>query len=318
MTVSVVIPTLRRPDGLRLAIQSVLAQSRRPEEIVIVDNSPQGDARGIVDNTRAVARCPVIYVHEARPGISNARNAGLAAASGRYIAFLDDDEIASVDWLYALLTTATELGADIVFGPLRAELDDPASLPGQLATRLYSRPGPAGDVHLDKPFGCGNCLIDRAGVDLPDPPFDPAMNRCGGEDDVLFARLAGQGARFAWSAQAKAVEVVGEARSNWRHLLARSFAFGQGATQACVRPGAANWAAAAFWMSVGLAQLVIYAPLALVTALLRRRFAVTALDKAVQGAGKLIWFSGLEPQFYGQAEPYGPAHSASLAGSAPR
>lgn len=315
MTVSVIIPTLHRPQGLRLAIQSVLAQSRRPDDIIIVDNSPEGSARGIADNARAVARCPVLYVHEPRPGVSNARNAGLAAATGRYIAFLDDDEVAAVEWLGALLATAEALDADIVFGPLRAEVSDPASLPGQFASRLYSRTGPASDAHLDKPYGCGNCLLDRAGLDLPEPPFDPAMNQCGGEDDVLFSHLTDQGARFAWSARAQAVEVVGEARSGWRHLLARSFAFGQGATQACVRDGAVNWGGIVCWMMIGLAQLAIYAPLSLAAALLRRSLAVTALDKAVQGAGKLFWFSGFEPQFYGRADAAAPERATGMATS---
>ncbi|WP_339748323.1 glycosyltransferase family 2 protein [uncultured Maricaulis sp.] len=301
MTVSVVIPTMHRPEGLRVTIQSVLAQSRRPEEIIIVDNAPDASARCIADNARAVARCPVIYVHEPEPGVSNARNAGFAAATGRYIAFLDDDEIASVDWLGALLDTAQTLDVPVVFGPLRAEVDAPDSLPGQLAARLYSRAGPATDSLLHEPFGSGNSLIDRAAFQLPDQPFDPALNQIGGEDDAFFALLAAQGARFGWSARAKAVEVVGTARTGWSHLLARSFAFGQGATQNCARPNAINPARIAFWMAVGLAQMLVYAPLALLALPLRPKLSVKAFDKAVQGVGKLFWFKGLEPKFYGQA-----------------
>ncbi|WP_417495838.1 glycosyltransferase family 2 protein [Maricaulis sp.] len=301
MSISVMIPTFRRPEGLRVAVQSVLAQSHRPDEIIIVDNSPEASARAIAANANAVARCPVIYVHEPRPGVSNARNAGFAAASGRFIALLDDDEVASVDWLKALMDTARTLEADVVFGPLRAEVSAPASLPGQLATRLYSRTGPATDTLLEEPFGSGNSLIDREAFNLPDQPFDPALNQIGGEDDAFFALLAAQGARFGWSARAKAVEVVGEARTNWSHLLSRSFAFGQGATQNCARADAVNRAGIAFWMAVGLGQILVFAPLALLSLPLRRAFAVKALDKAVQGAGKVFWFKGLEPKFYGQS-----------------
>ncbi|WP_417483972.1 glycosyltransferase family 2 protein [Maricaulis salignorans] len=301
MSISVMIPTFRRPEGLRVAVQSVLAQSHRPDEIIIVDNSPEASARAIAANANAVARCPVIYVHEPRPGVSNARNAGFAAASGRYIALLDDDEVATVDWLGALLETARTLDAQVVFGPLRAEVNAPSSLPGQLATRLYSRTGPAADSLLDEPFGSGNSLIDRDAFKLPDQPFDPALNQIGGEDDAFFALLAAQGARFGWSSRAKAVEVVGEGRTNWSHLLSRSFAFGQGATQNCARPDAVDRAGIAFWMAVGLAQILAFAPLALLSLPVRRALAVKALDKAVQGAGKVLWFRGLEPKFYGQA-----------------
>ncbi|WP_339738807.1 glycosyltransferase family 2 protein [uncultured Maricaulis sp.] len=300
MSVSVMIPTFRRPDGLRLALQSVLAQSHRPDEIIIVDNSPEASARCIAANASAVARCPVVYVHEPQPGVSNARNAGFAAASGRYLAFLDDDEIASVDWLAALLESVQTLDADVVFGPLRAEIEQPDSLRGQLGMRLYSRAGPAADSLLDEAWGSGNSLVDRDAFELPDHPFDTTLNQTGGEDDAFFALLAAQGARFGWSARAKAVEVVGAARTNWRHLLSRSFAFGQGATQNCARAQHVDHAGIAFWMAVGLAQMLLFAPLALLSLPVRRPLAVKALDKAVQGAGKVFWFSGLEPKFYGQ------------------
>ncbi len=106
---------------------------------------------------------------------------------------------------------------------------------------------------------------------------------------------------MCWSARAAAVEVVGAARTNWSHLLSRSFAFGQGATQNCAREGAVNRAGIAFWMAVGLAQILVFAPLAVLALPMRRNLSVKALDKTVQGAGKLFWFGGLEPKFYGQA-----------------
>ncbi|WP_417497497.1 glycosyltransferase family 2 protein [Maricaulis sp.] len=300
MNLSVMIPTFRRPEGLRVALQSVLAQSLRPDEIIIVDNSPEASARCIAANASAVARCPVVYVHEPRPGVANARNAGFAAAKGRYIAFLDDDEVASVDWLSALMQTAQTLDAQLVFGPLRAEVDQPDSLRGQLATRLYSRPGPSSDSVLDAPYGSGNSLLDRDSFELPDQPFDTALNQTGGEDDAFFALLAQQGVRYGWSARAHAVEVVGTARNDWGHLLSRSFAFGQGATQNCARGATTDHAGIAFWMAVGLAQMLVFAPLALLAMPLRRELAVKALDKAVQGAGKLFWFEGMEPKLYGE------------------
>ena len=299
MSVSVVIPTFRRPDGLRRAVQSVIAQVRQPDEVVIVDNDPDGSAAGIAANMKAVAHFPVIYVHEPRPGVSNARNAGFAAATGRFIAFLDDDEVASPDWLGALVETAQTLDATVVFGPLRGEALDAGGLRGALARRLYSRTGPHADALLDKPYGCGSSLIDRAAFDLPDAPFDPRMNASGGEDDVFFAMLARQGARFAWSASAHGVETVDAARTSWRYLFARSFAFGQGATQSCRHGGSVNWPGIAFWMVVGLGQMAVFGPLAAIAALMRHDSAAALLDRSVQGAGKLFWIEAFEPQFYG-------------------
>ncbi|WP_323761008.1 glycosyltransferase [Maricaulis sp.] len=304
MSVSVILPTYRRPDGLRAALASLMAQSRQPDEIIVVDNDPAGSARNGVANAEAVARCPVVYVHAERPGVANARNAGWAAASGRFIAFLDDDEIASAGWLEALLHSAETLSATVVFGPLRGEaLDAAKGLRGALAHRLYSRPGSAEDERLDDPFGCGNSLVDRQAFTLPESPFDPRMNVSGGEDDLFFAELARQGAVFGWSARAHAVETVDAGRTRWRYLLARSFAFGQGATQAAAHARPRRTAMVAFWMAIGLGQMIAFGAAAAVTALAGSGSAAGWLDRAVQGAGKLFWIEAFEPHFYGEAAP---------------
>ena len=302
MSISVILPTYKRPHGLRDAVQSLIAQTCQPDEIVIVDNSPDGDAEGMSRTARAVARCKVVYVHEPRPGVSNARNAGFAAASGRYIAFLDDDEVASPGWLDALLTTAETLGAPVVFGPLRGDAAGVDGLRGDLARRLYSRVGPDEDRWLDEPYGCGNSLVDRKAFSLPEAPFDPRMNTCGGEDDLFFALLARQGARFAWSARAHAIETVDGDRNRLKYLLARSFAFGQGATQNCRHAEPVRWSGVAFWMAVGLVQMGVFAPLAGLATLLHASQAATLVDKAVQGAGKLFWTDLFVPRFYGSGD----------------
>ena len=301
-SVSVIVPTFRRPDGLRRAVESVLAQTRQPDQLVIVDNDPAGSAARVAATAKALARCEVLYIHEPQPGVSNARNAGFAAATGRYIAFLDDDEIAGIGWLDALLGTAQRLEATVVFGPLEGEALEVTGIRADLARRLYSRVGPRQDALLDKPFGCGNSLIDRAAFDLADKPFDPRMNASGGEDDVFFALLARQGARFAWSAEAFGTETVDASRTQWRYLLARSFAFGQGATQSCSRGDHVNWPGVAFWMGIGLAQTLIYGSLAGLSSFAMRRRAAEFLDRCVQGAGKFFWIEAFEPRFYGQVE----------------
>lgn len=298
MSVSVIIPTFQRPDGIRRALDSVLAQTRLPDEVVIVDNDPEASARAVIDTYQAAPPCPVRYIHEPRPGVSNARNAGFAAAKGRFIAFLDDDETADPVWLNALLATASDLDATVVFGPLRGAALDADGVRGDLALRLYSRTGPDQDEKLEKPYGCGNSLIDRSAFTLPEAPFDPRMNVSGGEDDVFFLMLAGQGARFAWSVQASGVEWVDPKRTTWGYLAARSFAFGQGATQTARHAG--QPVRIAFWMAVGLGQAVVYTPLAALAALVAPSKAATLLDKGIQGVGKLFWIKAFEPRFYGQ------------------
>jgi succinoglycan biosynthesis protein ExoM len=87
--VSIIIPTFRRPQRLRDALSSCLNQqtaSGRPFEIVIVDNTPEGSAAPLVSGIDA-GNVQVRYVHERRPGISHARNAGFANARGCWTRF---------------------------------------------------------------------------------------------------------------------------------------------------------------------------------------------------------------------------------------
>ena len=113
MLLSIVIPTNGRRSLLATAIESCLAQELPADadfEILVVDNTPQGLSREMIAG-RADDR--LRWLHAPTPGVAEARNRGVAAARGQYIAFLDDDEEASPRWAAALLALAV------------AELDHP-------------------------------------------------------------------------------------------------------------------------------------------------------------------------------------------------
>jgi glycosyltransferase involved in cell wall biosynthesis len=86
-TVSVVIPCFNQGHYLREALQSVLAQTLPPAEIVVVDD-------GSTDNTAAIAReySKVRCIHQRNRGLASARNAGAAHTTGEHIVFLDADD----------------------------------------------------------------------------------------------------------------------------------------------------------------------------------------------------------------------------------
>lgn len=92
--VSVVIPTFNRCDLLAHALSSVVSQTTRPHEIVVVDD-------GSTDATQEVLRdfaeqhpeIKMVLLRQQNLGPAAARNAGVKAASGELIAFLDDDDI---------------------------------------------------------------------------------------------------------------------------------------------------------------------------------------------------------------------------------
>jgi len=86
--ISVVIPTYNRARAVVEAVRSVLAQTQLPGEIIIVDD-------GSTDGTEEALRkldAPISYVAKENGGVSSARNAGIRAARGEWIAFLDSDD----------------------------------------------------------------------------------------------------------------------------------------------------------------------------------------------------------------------------------
>jgi len=95
--VSVVIPVFNRPAAVKRAIESVLAQTCQDFEIVVVDDGSKTDTAAAI-SAFADPRIRLIR-HEQNLGGSAARNTGIRAGSGEYVAFLDSDD----EWLPTML-----------------------------------------------------------------------------------------------------------------------------------------------------------------------------------------------------------------------
>jgi glycosyltransferase involved in cell wall biosynthesis len=88
LTVSVVIPTYNYGRFVATAIESALAQTRMPLEVIVVDDGSTDDTAAVVARFGDSVR----YIHKPNGGLSSARNAGIAAARGDLIALLDADD----------------------------------------------------------------------------------------------------------------------------------------------------------------------------------------------------------------------------------
>ena len=96
MTLSVIIPAYQAARYLAAALHSVLTQTLPPDEIIVVDD-------GSTDGTAAIARAvpQVRLVQQSNGGAASARNHGVRVASGKWLAFLDADDLWLPDKLAA-------------------------------------------------------------------------------------------------------------------------------------------------------------------------------------------------------------------------
>lgn len=301
--VAVIIPTLRRPESLARAVASVQRQLRADElirEIVVVDNAPEGSAAPVVELARAASPVAMVYAHAPRPGVANARNAGLQATDAPIIAFLDDDEEAAETWLGELYDVHMGLNADVTFGPVQGRVDTDHVKAKPYLEAFFSRFGPATSGLIDESYGCGNSMLTRATALAETSPFDARANDIGGEDDRLFAKLRAERRRFAWAADAVVLEYAAEHRANMAYTLRRAMSYGSGPVQICARKSPPDVIGVLRWMVIGAGQTVVYGVGALAAWLAGSADAYALMDRTARGLGKVLWWR--ERAFYGEVE----------------
>ncbi|MBK8712922.1 MAG: glycosyltransferase family 2 protein [Niastella sp.] len=117
--VSVIIPTYNRAALLKEAVESVIAQTYRPIECIVVDDGSTDNTKEVVNdlikhNTDLFA---LKYIHQQNAGSQVARNTGTAAASGEFIQYLDSDDLLYPGKLEAQVHYFNQHpGCDAVFG----------------------------------------------------------------------------------------------------------------------------------------------------------------------------------------------------------
>jgi glycosyltransferase involved in cell wall biosynthesis len=173
LEVSVVIPTKDRwPVLSTSALASALGQESVEHEVVVVDDGSIDETHtelGKLDPTRLK-----VIRHRVPSGVAHARNAGIAAASGEWIAFLDDDDLWAPHKLRSQLDAAKAAGASFAYSGA-AWLDEDRRF-----IRALSPPPPEGLVLRllrwnELWAGCSN-VVARADV----------LRRIGGFDEQLF------------------------------------------------------------------------------------------------------------------------------------
>jgi GT2 family glycosyltransferase len=302
IAIVVCIPCFRRPEQLRLTLQSLADQhtDRRFAVVMVENDASSCGSVPVANEFLGDGKFPGLCVVEPRQGNCHAINAAFETGQAifpdaTHFLMIDDDEIASPDWLEQMVCAAERTGADVVGGPVLQRFDDEAKrgLQRHPAFRpAYEASGPVPII-----FGCGNCLIKRPVFEkLGSPAFDLRFNFLGGGDVDFFTRCRRNGMKFHWVAEAIIVETVPDTRTRPAWIALRG-----------LRIGAINYhvqrkVAQTPWLRARLAAKVLaLLPLSLLRAVrlfLTERKPLTALHPVIVAAGGLLAAIGIEPQPY--------------------
>ncbi len=110
--VSIVVPVYNRESVLRTCLESLVGQTLKEIEIICIDDG-SSDGSGVVLDEFAARDSRIRVIKKENGGAASAKNAGLAAVSGKYVVFVEPDDWCDLDMMRGLYETAERTGADV-------------------------------------------------------------------------------------------------------------------------------------------------------------------------------------------------------------
>ena len=222
--ISVCICTYKRPDLLVRTLHAIERQAIDPLftfSVVVADNDRERSAAGVVAAFAERAPFPVTYCVEPEQNIAMVRNQAIASGSGDYVAFIDDDERPSREWLRRLYEACQHWNADGVLGPVLPYFDSPP--PKWVRDgKFFERPSHPDGYRLRwDECRTGNVLFKRIILGPGEIAFRPQFGTAG-EDMDFFRRMIDKGCCFRWCDSAPVHELVPANRCTWRFQIRRA------------------------------------------------------------------------------------------------
>ena len=320
ISVSIVLATFDRPDDLRNCLTHLTAQkTRRPIEIVVVDNHPESGLTPPV--VREFAQ--VILIKEPRQGLAYARNAGFVASTGEILIATDDDVTVPPDWVEKLITPFASSNVMVVTGNvLPIELEDasqqafenygglgrgfaPLEVNGEWHERFPHKPSPTWSLGATANAAFRASIFHHPEIGLMDEALGPGMPSGVGEDTYVFYKVLKAGYTLVYNPKA----FVWHKHRRTRQALERQlYSYSKGH----VAYNLTTWLRDGDWR--GLAQVLLGLPYAhyhrIKACLLQRSdYPVSLIWLEILGnlAGPWsLWRSRLRVQREGRSAPYVP------------
>jgi succinoglycan biosynthesis protein ExoM len=232
--IQVCLLTYKRPALLRetlLSLRSqVISDPQLNMHILVVDNDAAGSGQETFRSVLEGSPIPARYVCEPGRGIGNARNRALRESAGMdYIAFIDDDEMATPEWLQNLYQTMRRSQADIVTGPVTPKF---LEAPQWIVQGGFFRMNPQATGNTVE-FVATNNVLFRAEL-ATRYKFDSRFDATGGEDTHFFMRVKRDGHRLVWCQEAEVIETVPGHRTKVKWMLQRAQSDANRYTRCCL------------------------------------------------------------------------------------
>lgn len=214
--------TYKRPEKLNRLLKSLcnINFPYVPTKILIVDNDKEQSAKNIVEKFQDILN--IQYVVEEEKGLSNVRNRAIKEAkqlNATHLAFIDDDEIADVNWLVNHIEFYEKFdGIYISSGPTykKFENNKPDYIVNNRIFKVSSR----------KILGTLKKTCASGNVFFPlnhEIYFSKDFNFSGGEDTDFFSRMNNAGFKIGWNINAVNYEIVSDERANLKWILKRAY-----------------------------------------------------------------------------------------------
>ena len=223
--------TYKRPEKLRRLLQS-LSEINYPQdiicEILIVDNDVSESARAIFAEFETCLN--IKYVVEAEKGLSNARNKALTESillGASHLAFIDDDEVADVNWLVNHVEFYNKFEEIYISsGPTYKKFD--GDYPDYIVENEMFQASVTKELgKLRKTCASGNVFFPLNIIKENNVYFSKEFNVSGGEDSDFFGQLTSLGYKIGSNCTAVNHEIVGKDRCVISWILNRAYCNGR-------------------------------------------------------------------------------------------
>jgi glycosyltransferase involved in cell wall biosynthesis len=194
LTVTIVLCTRNRPALLGKCLEAVAALNPQPDDVLIVDNS-----EGCAETKDLARKFSARYIVEPIPGLSRARNRGLAECKTDIVAYLDDDATPNSHWIQSILAQFSDAKVAAVTGETILPDADPGKLLNERPRTLSNQDPKWFEIATFGGLGVGNNMALRKAACNGHGAFDLRLGRSApipiAEESYAFANLLSRGYR---------------------------------------------------------------------------------------------------------------------------